>query len=151
MYAQLWDSPAWQGLTKPAQNLLFALATEVRYNRAKSRKPKTYLNNGDVGFPHSLFINKYKASKGTYLKARNQLIERGLIRLTHPGGTTRGDYAKYEVLIFSEMSQLEKRWLLFPEQNWADEIPSHKEMNVGKKTRFKKRKPPLSTVPFKAS
>jgi len=149
MYAQLWNSVAFQGLTKPALNLLFALATELRYTQ-KRRKSKTYFNNGEVGFPHSLFKTKYKASKGTYLKARNQLIERGLIRLTHPGGTTRGDFAKYEVLIMSEMSSSDKRWLQFPEQNWANEIPSHKEMSVGKMTRFKKRKPPLLTTPVKA-
>ena len=143
MYAQLWNSPAFQELTKPAQNLLYALGTELTFTPAKGRKSKTYNNNGEVGFPYSLFKTKYKGAKQTYLDGRNQLIEHGLIRLTHPGGSTRGDYAKNEVLFLWEISSRDKRWLHFPGQNWASEIPRNKKNTIGKETRFKKRKPPL--------
>ena len=77
--------------------------------------------------------------KQTYLTARNQLIEVGLIEMTHRGGACRGDRAMYRVLIADDVRKEHQRWRRWdPEENWANEIPKSRGLTIGKDTRWKR-------------
>ena len=132
----LWFSKAYQNLTKSARNLLHCLISELRWS-GKGRKKK-FTNNGKVSFTERQFKDQFEYSSQTYLSARDQLIEVGLIRQTYRGGMCRGDMAQYEILCVDSTPLDRKRWLKYPKNNWADEIPIVKEYSVGKKTRWKK-------------
>ena len=58
----------------------------------------------------------------TYLRARNLLIEVGLIKLQHRGGMTRGDRAKYRLLFVKGVFLEHQRWTRYPRENWKNEI-----------------------------
>ena len=133
---EIWDSAAYQTLTKSARNLLHCFATELRWT-GKGRKMR-YTNNGELSFTEIQFKNMYGACSSTYLKARNQLIDVGFIRQTYRGGMCRGDMAKYKLLFADGCLPNEKRWRQYPEKNWADEIPRPKKQLVGVKTQWKK-------------
>ena len=133
---EIWDSSSYQSLTKAARNLLHCFATELRWT-GKGRKTR-YTNNGELSFTEIQFKKMYGACSSTYLKARNQLIEVGFIRQTYRGGMCRGDMAKYKLLFANGCLPSEKRWRLYPEKNWADEIPRPKKQMVGVDTQWKK-------------
>ena len=77
-------------------------------------------------------------ASATYLRARNQLIEVGFIRITYQGGFARGDMNRYELLFIEGVKRDDKRWKRYPDENWADEIPKIKDYPIGRDTRFKK-------------
>ena len=136
-------SQAFQSLPKSAQNLLFCMIAELRFTgeRGSKSKPFSYTNNGKISFSETEFRKQGLGSSATYIKARNQLIIVGLIRITYRGGFARGDMNTYELLLNSELvPQSKQRWRLYPLKNWEHEIPKVKDYAVGKETRFKKSK-----------
>ena len=139
---EFWYSPAYQSLPISARELLHCLLTEYRFKYIRSRermkRDKVYLNNGDLSYTEVQFKKRYGYSSSTYLKARDKLIEVGLIVQTHKGGMCRGDRATYKLLV--DISEREERWRQYPERNWADEIPKPKKQMVGVKTQWKKGK-----------
>jgi len=136
-YAEdLWYSEAYQALNTSGRNLLHGLIGKLTWT-GKGRR-KQYTNNGDVSFSETEFRNKYKCAKATYLRARNKLIEVGLIKREHPGGKCRGDVARYTVLCVGGVLTQHQRWRKYPEENWREEIPKADQSLVGKKTRWGK-------------
>ena len=136
-------SQAFQSLPKSAQNLLFCMIAELRFTgeRGSKSKPFSYTNNGKISFSETEFRKQGLGSSATYIKARNQLIIVGLIRITYRGGFARGDMNTYELLLNSQLvPQSKQRWRLYPLKNWEHEIPKVKDYSVGKETRFKKSK-----------
>ena len=83
------------------------------------------------------FKEEFGHASNTYLSARDRLIKNGLIKQTYRGGMCRGDMATYKILITPDLRESELRWLRYPKQNWAKEIPKNKNTLVGVKTRFK--------------
>ena len=83
----------------------------------------------------------------TYLKARNKLIEVGLIKQKKRGGMCRGDMAEYKLLFTDDCLSTEMRWIKYPEENWAHEIPKRKKQLVGVKTQWKKGQSGRKTKP----
>jgi hypothetical protein len=135
---ELFMSKAYQELTPSARNLLQCLISEVRWYPKKSKGGKRrFHNNGEVSLTERHFIEYFECAKSTYLNARNQLIKNGLIRQTHPGGSCRGDMAKYLILCLPETDKKKGRWREYPQKDWELEIPRIKKHLVGKDTRFK--------------
>ena len=132
----LWFSKAYQDLTKSARNLLHCLISELRWS-GKGRKKK-FTNNGKVSFTERQFKDQLGYSSQTYLSARDQLIEVGLIRQTYRGGYGRGDMARYKILCVEGVMLDHQRWRKYPQENWVHEIPKPKKQLVGVKTQFKK-------------
>ena len=133
---EIWDSGAYQVLTKTARNLLHCLITELRWT-GKGKK-RRYTNNGHLSFTEIQFKEMYGSCSSTYIKARNQLIEVGFIKQTYRGGMCRGDMAKYKLLFVDGCLPNEKRWKEYPDRNWADDIPRPKKQLVGVETQWKK-------------
>jgi len=132
----LFFSAAYQELTISSRNLLHCLISELRWTR--NRRKKQFTNNGEISFTEKQFKEQFGSCSQTYLSARNQLIEVGLIKQTYRGGMCRGDMAKYKILCIEGIKLNDKRWLRFPEENWKCEIPKSKNTLVGINTRFKK-------------
>lgn len=133
---EIWDSAAYQALTKTARNLLHCFITELRWTR--KRKKLRFTNNGHLSFTEIQFKEMYGSCSSTYLKARNQLIEVGFIKQTYRGGMCRGDMAKYKLLFVDGCLPNEKRWREYPDRNWANDIPRPKKQLVGVETQWKK-------------
>ena len=137
----LYWSEAYQSLTKSARNLMWCMVAELRFTgiRGNEKHPFAYTNNGKISFTEYEWKKQGLGASGTYLKARNQLIKVGLIRITYQGGMARGDMNKYELLWINGVRHDEMRWKLYPDENWEHEIPKIKDFIVGKETRFKKK------------
>ena len=138
MSNELYLSPAYQDLAKSARNLFHCLMNELRYTKGARFKKRTFTNNGDVSLTEVQFREMFKCTSQTYLNARNQLIEVGLIRLTYRGGMGRSDMTKYKILALTNLPKGEERWLKYPNRNWQSDIPKAKGLTIGKSTRFKK-------------
>lgn len=137
---EIWFSEAYQSLSLAARDLLQCLLAELLYDYVgKGRnKRKLYKNNGSVSFTEIQFKKIRKCCSATYINARNQLIECGLIKQTHQGGTKRGDRAKYKVLFIRGVHGEELRWKQYPQKKWLNEVPKAKNNIVGMNTRFQK-------------
>ena len=131
-------SPAYQVLTLSARNLLQCLLTELRYTRKKGLRK--YTNNGEVSFTEVQFKKLFSCCSSTYLNARNQLIEVGIIKLTYRGGMGRGDMSRYRILLTDDVLRQNQRWRFYPVKEWSNEIPKPKKQLVGVKTQWKKGK-----------
>ena len=115
------------------------MVAELTFTGSRKERTFAYTNNGKISFTEYEWKKQGLGASGTYIRARDQLIKVGLIRITYRGGYARGDMNKYELLINSELvSQSKQRWRRYPRENWEHEIPKIKENLVGKKTRFKK-------------
>ena len=143
----LWFSPAYQSLSNSARDLLQCLLTEFKRSKRKTsnswsnEKRWTVINNGDISFTEIDFKKLTGRCSSTYLKARNKLMEVGIIKQTYKGGMCRGDRATYKILIGSNQIPLmkgEERWRMYPKKNWAHEIPKPKKQLVGVETQWKK-------------
>ena len=143
---ELFWSEAFQSLTKSAQNLLMAMVAELKYTgkRGSKKHPFCYTNNGKIAFTEYEWKKQKMGVSATYLRARNQLIEVGFIRITYQGGFARGDMNRYELLFIEGVKRDDKRWKRYPDENWKHEIPTSKDLHIGKKTRFKKSKNTLN-------
>ena len=139
---ELYWSKAYQSLTKSAQNLLWAMVAELKYTgkRGSKKHPFCYTNNGKIAFTEYEWKKQGLGASATYLRARNQLIEVGFIRMTYQGGFARGDMNRYELLFIEGVKRDDKRWNQYPYENWKDDIPTSKDLPIGKKTRFKESK-----------
>ena len=133
---EIWDSEAYQSLMNSARNLMHCLVAELRWTGRGDKQ--RFTNNGELSFTEVKFKEKYGACSSTYIKARNKLIETGLIKQTYRGGMCRGDMAKYKLLFIKGCLPGEKRWKRYPLENWADEIPRPKKQLVGVDTQWKK-------------
>lgn len=131
---EVFFSKAFQSLSKSGRNLLHCFILERRWHP----KTKVITNNGKISFTEIQFKEIYGYSSTTYLKARNHLIKCGLIIQTYKGGFCRGDMATYKILCIEGVLLSEKRWLAYPEKNWAGEIPKLKKQFAGVKTQWKK-------------
>ena len=135
--AELLFSDAYHDLPKSARDLLHCLIFELKYVRNKRTGRYSYPNNGQVSYTEKQFKEEFGHASNTYLFARDRLIKNGLIKQTYRGGMCRGDMATYKILITPDLRESELRWLRYPKQNWAKEIPKNKNTLVGVKTRFK--------------
>ena len=133
---ELWFSHAYQHLNKSSRDLLQCLYTEI--NKAQVKGKWKECRNGYLSFVESDYRKLTGRCKQTYLTARNQLIEVGLIKMTHRGGACRGDRAMYCVLIAKDVRKEHQRWRRYPEENWANEIPKSRGLTIGKTTQWKK-------------
>lgn len=133
---ELYFSPAYQSVTNSARNLFHCMLNELKWRR--SGRKRIFTNNGEISLTEIQFKKMFNCCSSTYLTARNQLIEVGLIKQTHRGGMCRGDMAKYKILALTYLPSKEQRWQQYPERNWESEIPKSKGMTVGKETRWKK-------------
>lgn len=131
---ELWFSKAYQKLNESSIRLLHCFLIERRWNP----KTKEVTNNGSISFTEVQFREIFGYTKTTYIKARNQLIECGLIKQTERGGMCRGDMAKYKILCLDGVPFGQQRWRDYPEKNWSDEIPKPKKQLIGLKTQWKK-------------
>jgi len=129
---ELYFSPSYQELTLSARNLFWFLLNELRW-RGKGPN-RVYINNGEVKLNSESFLNIFHYTKATLLKARNQLIEVGLIKITYQGGSFRGDSNMYQL----QHEVPHPRWKNYPSKNWKDEIPVCPNNLVGQNTRWKK-------------
>jgi len=132
---ELLFSTSYLELTKSARDLLHCLIMELKFS--KKNKRISYPNNGSVSYTEIQFKEEFGRASNTYLAARNQLINNGLIRQTYKGGMCRGDMATYKILITPDLHPREMRWLRYPKENWEHEIPKQKKYQVGIGTRFK--------------
>lgn len=132
---ELWFSPAYQHLNNSSRDLLQCLYTEI--NKVKVKRTWEDFRNGELSFVESDYRILTGRCKQTYLTARNQLIEVGLIEMTHRGGACRGDRAMYRVLFCKDILIKHQRWRRYPEENWANEIPKSRGLTIGKNTRWK--------------
>ena len=132
--SELWFSEAYRSLPVAARNLIQGFITELRWPQGKRRN--NYLNNGQLSFTEVEFKKHGLGCSATYLKARNKLIEVGLIKQKNRGGMCRGDMAEYKLLFTDDCLSTEMRWKRYPEENWAHEIPKRKKQLVGVKTQW---------------
>lgn len=137
---ELYWSKAYQSLTLSARNLLWCMVAELKFTGSRKKKTFAYTNNGKIAFTEYEWKKQRLGASGTYLRARNQLIEVGFIRITYRGGFACGDMNRYELLFIEGVKRDDKRWKRYPDENWKDEIPTSKDLPIGKKTRFKKSK-----------
>ena len=96
-------------------------------------------NNGEISFSEAEFKANGLGCSATYIKARNQLIKVGFIKVTYRGGMARGDMNKYKLLWVDDVRHDKMRWKRYPNENWEHEIPKVKDYIVGRETRFKKK------------
>ena len=143
--SELWFSEAYRSLSVSARNLLHCLISGLRWKRVGKRK--IYTNNGMLSFTEVEFKKHRLGCSATYLKARNKLIEVGLIKQKKRGGMCRGDMAEYKLLFTDDCLSTEMRWKKYPEENWAHEIPKRKKQLVGVKTQWKKGQSGRKTKP----
>ena len=135
---RLYWSPAYQSLTKSAQNLMWCMYAELKWTGTRKKKTFSYTNNGNIAFTETEFRKQGLGASQTYLNARNKLIEVGFINITYEGGMTKGDMNKYKLLWVDGVKHLEMKWKRYPDENWKHEVPSKKDNMVGRGTRFKK-------------
>ena len=136
---KLYWSDAYQSLTKSAQRLMWCMFAELRFTGSRKNEDFEYTNNSKVSFSESEFKKQGLGASGTYIKARNQLIEVGLIEITYRGGMARGDMNTYKLLFIEGVKQVDQKWKRYPKENWKHEIPKVKDYIVGRGTRFKKK------------
>ena len=115
------------------------MVAELTYTGSRKKKTFTYTNNGKISFTEYEWKKQGLGCSQTYIKARNQLIKVGFIRITYQGGMARGDMNKYELLFIEGVKRDDKRWKHYPKENWKHEIPKVKDFAVGRETRFKKK------------
>ena len=137
---RLYWSPAYQSLTLSARNLMWCFVSELRFTGSRKNGDFEYTNNGKVSFSESEFKKQGLGASGTYIIARNKLIETGFIEITYRGGMARGDMNTYKLLFIEGVRQVDQKWKRFPKENWQHEIPKIKDYIVGRGTRFKKKK-----------
>ena len=148
---ELYWSKAYQSLTKSARNLLWAMVQELRFTGSWKKRTHEYINNGKISFTETEFKKQGLGSSATYLKARNQLIEVGLIEITYRGGYARGDMNTYKLMFIKGIHQLDRKWKNYPKENWEDDIPKVENYGIGKDTRFKKKKNTLKNSTHKGT
>ncbi len=136
---KLYWSKAYQSLTISSRNLMWCMVAELTYTGERKKKTFEYTNNGKISFTEYEWKEQGLGASGTYLNARNRLIEVGFIKITYRGGMARGDMNKYELLFIEGVKVDDKRWMHYPKENWKHEIPKVKDFAVGRKTRFKKK------------
>jgi len=135
---ELYYSNAYRSLSKSSRDLLHDFINELRWSNNKNKR--VYVNNsnsGGVSFTEIQFKERHGYVSATYLKARNQLIEVGFIKQNYRGGMSRGDCARYRILV-EGVRQESQRWRRYPEENWSDHIPKPKKQLVGVQTQWKK-------------
>ena len=93
----------------------------------------TYIvdRNGEISFNRKEFQQTYGYMIETCQKARNLLIEVGLIKLEKTGGQGRGDMHKYSILY--DCYPKEERWKKYPNKDWKHEVPQYKGRSLGNK------------------
>ena len=124
------------------------MVAELKFTGSRKKKTFAYTNNGKIAFTEYEWKKQGLGVSNTYLRARNQLIRGGLIRITYQGGFARGDMNRYKLLFIEGVKRDDKRWKRYPDENWKDEIPTSKDLPIGKKTRFKKLKNTLKNDPL---
>jgi len=131
----LYWSAAYQSLPISSRNLLQCMIAELRWEKRKKSRALNYTNNGQISFTEVEFKFNELGCSETYLRARNKLVEVGLIRITKRGGMTRGDMNQYKLLFIDGVTLDEQRWRMYPHKNWKDDIPERKDTLVGLETR----------------
>jgi hypothetical protein len=133
---QFYWSKAHQSLTLSARNLMLCFYTELRWT-GKGKK-RQFTNNGNVSFTEAEFKFNRLGCSATYIKARNQLIKVGFIKVTHRGGMGKGVRNLYKLLWCGGALHSEMRWKRYPDENWKHEIPRPKKQMVGVESQWKK-------------
>ena len=108
-------------------------------SKTTNEPTETITNIFCLSFSEAEFKANGLGCSATYIKARNQLIEVGFIKITYRGGMGGGDMNKYKLLWVDGVRHDEMRWKRYPKENWEHEIPKIKDYIVGRETRFKKK------------
>ena len=73
---------------------MWCMVAELTFTGSRKEKTFEYTNNGKISFTEYEWKKQGLGASGTYLKARNILIEVGFIKITYRGGMARGDMNK---------------------------------------------------------
>jgi DNA-binding PadR family transcriptional regulator len=95
----LIDSQSFQKLSGTAKwvYLLF-LQRRVMKKTGRKGKEKWFIeNNGEIVFSYTEAQKKYGITKPRFQRALKELVEKGLIDVTHHGGGVRGDFSTYAI------------------------------------------------------
>ena len=138
---QFWWSKAWQDCGENARELFFCLYNSINWTSSK-KHGKQFTNHDQLVYTQAQFKEKYGCCNQTYTKARNQLIQVGLIRITYRGGNGRGDMTRYKLTYLGGESLPngdDERWRLYDGEKytWEEDIPKSRS-KIGVKTRWKK-------------
>lgn len=110
----VFDSTAFKGCTDRARSLLMALARQIDYN-----KPNR--NNGRLQLTRQWLAEMGYPSKDLNDKARDELLERGLIAITKKGGRNMGcDWFALTWLPINDFSGLDASAASYHQGAWAD-------------------------------
>ena len=145
---ELYWSKAYQSLNKSARNLLWAMVQELRFTGSWKKRTHEYINNGKISFTETEFKKQGLGSSATYLKARNQLIEVGLIEITYRGGYARGDMNTYK-LMFIRFINLIENGRIIQKKIGRMIFQKLKIMALARKQGLKRKRTPLRIVPIK--
>ena len=145
---ELYWSKAYQSLNKSARNLLWAMVQELRFTGSWKKRTHEYINNGKISFTETEFKKQGLGSSATYLKARNQLIEVGLIEITYRGGYARGDMNTYK-LMFIRFINLIENGRIIQKKIGRMIFQKLKIMALVKIQGLKRKRTPLRIVPIK--
>ncbi len=137
---EFWFSPAYSSLNKASRDLLQCFLTELKRVNVKSSRRKEWIiiNNGKVSFTVLQFKKLCGYCKQTYINARNQLIKNGIIIRTYQGGNCKGNMAQYKLLCTDDIKTTDQLWRLYPEKDYANDIPKSNKKRVGSKTQWQK-------------
>lgn len=103
------ESQAFWKLTATAIKvfLIFRMKCVIKNNSVGKHNLKTIVNNGDIQFTFKEAEVKYDILKSSFLRARDLLIEVGLIEITENGGEHHPN--KYAI---------SENWRKYPEQSF---------------------------------
>ena len=137
---EFWFHPAYFLLNKASRDLLQCLLTELDRRRLKNTNRKEWIitNNGKISFTALQFKKLCGYQRQTYINARNQLIKHGIIIQTYQGGNYRGDMATYKILCTDDIKTADQRWRLYPNNDYANDIPKSNINRVGRETQWPK-------------
>jgi len=97
----LLKSKVFRSLSKTGIVIYFDFRMKCRWQRPEKRERKrdkwTIINNGDIEYTYSE-AEKKGTSRASFMRALDELIEKGFIDVTHPGsGGMKGDKSKYAI------------------------------------------------------
>jgi hypothetical protein len=139
---ELLNSQAWRKLIKAKKGnrtkgvvieVLFYFLCSRQFQYNKIIKGYECINNGKIEIALSTLSKKLGYSKDTIIKARNLLIEVGFLEIAVKGG----DNVRHKYKVCYEDG--ENKWKQYPHKDWKHLVPSMKDNQIGKRTRYPKK------------
>ena len=101
----MYQSDAFLSLNKNSVKLLIALMDarkretpkQAKDKKGRKRKPK-FINLDRLEMPYGTLEKVYRISMRSIPSAIDELLAKGFIRITHPGGGMKHDKAKYALV-----------------------------------------------------